>query len=466
MSFNFIFLVFCLIIDIKIVCFIKIPFIYFPNKSYKNKAPKNIISSILDLKMFGLLEIGTPKQLCHIPINFGSNTFFIPEKSSFHYDIKYKINLYDNRNSSTFKIIKEEDTYEGENFLDAYYSNDIIYFGEKKTNLDFYLTTSYFYPQLGGLGLQLYPSNNENTATPNIDKTFLRKIKLSGLGNNYIWSVFYDEITNNITNIKGYLLIGDYPHLSINYPNNDKYNYSLNSIDAVVYNKKIIQTKFLMQNAQIIKNENILINYNENFYVNIDYNFGGISAPEKFKKYFEENIFNNINFCHKDNVSIISAYSFYYCDNNENAINNLNKIFPKIKMENKILNQSFIIDINDLLYIEGDYVFILLIFQDDIDEWKLGIPFVQKYQFSINEDSKKIYFYKKIELNNDTIEKNDKNNNIYTILIIVFCIFLFISGIITGICLYFKNIRKKRKNELDENYEYVINDEMNGEIIN
>ena len=35
-----------------------------------------------------------------------------------------------------------------------------------------------------------------------------------------------------------------------------------------------------------------------------------------------------------------------------------------------------------------------------------------------------------------------------------------------GICLYYKNIRKKRKNELDENYEYVINDETNGEIIN
>ena len=79
MSFNFIFLFFYIII--KTECFIKIPFIYLPNKSNKNKTPKNIISYILDLKMFGLLEIGTPKQLCHIPINFGSNTFFLPEKS-------------------------------------------------------------------------------------------------------------------------------------------------------------------------------------------------------------------------------------------------------------------------------------------------------------------------------------------------------------------------------------------------
>ena len=52
-----------------------------------------------------------------------------------------------------------------------------IYFDEQHANLDFYLTTSYFYPQLGGLGLQLYPSNNQNTATPDIDKTLIITVK-------------------------------------------------------------------------------------------------------------------------------------------------------------------------------------------------------------------------------------------------------------------------------------------------
>ena len=191
MNFKNIFLFFSLIIAIE--CYIKIPFTYFPSALNKDDKPKNIMSSILDLKMFGLLEIGTPKQKCHIPINFGSNTFFLPEKSSFHYDIKYNISLYDNKNSSSFSIIKDEEEYEGENFLDAYYVNDVLYFGENKINLDFYLTTSYTFPQLGGLGLQLYPSSIENTATPDIEKTFMRKIKIKGLANNYIWSVFYEE---------------------------------------------------------------------------------------------------------------------------------------------------------------------------------------------------------------------------------------------------------------------------------
>ena len=78
--------------------------------------------------------------------------------------------------------------------------------------------------------------------------------------------------------------------------------------------------------------------------LNIDYNFGGIVAPEKFKVYFEENVFNNLNLCHKDNLSIIMTYTYFYCENNEKVINNLKNLFPIIKMKNKILKTSFLFD--------------------------------------------------------------------------------------------------------------------------
>ena len=462
MNFKTIFLFFSLII--KIDCFIKVPFTYFPDKSYEKIGLKNKILSILDLKMYGLLEIGTPKQLCHIPINFGSNTFFLPEKSSLHYNNNDKIILYDDKNSSSFHIIKEEDIYEGENFISAYYVNDIIYFGDKQAKLDFYLTTSYFFPQFGGLGLQLYPSNDENTATPDINRTFLRKLKINGLINNYIWSIFYDEHQVNDGKINGYLLIGDYPHLSINYPDNKKYNYSLNSIEAEVYNKKIIQTKFFMDNIKIINNEDVILYIIESVFVRLDYNFGGIIAPKKLGLFFEENIFNNLEFCHKDTLNRISTNTFYYCDNNENNINQIKKIFPIIKFENKILNSSFVINVDNLLFIDDNYIYLLLIFDENIDYWTLGIPFLREYQFSINEDSKKIYFYKKIKLTQD--EKKIERRTIYIILIIIISIFLFISGLIVAIILYYKNIRKKRKNEIDDGYDYKIKDEENEKIIN
>ena len=462
MNFKTIFLFFSLII--KIDCFIKVPFTYFPDKSYEKIGLKNKILSILDLKMYGLLEIGTPKQLCHIPINFGSNTFFLPEKSSLHYNNNDKIILYDDKNSSSFHIIKEEDTYEGENFISAYYVNDIIYFGDKQAKLDFYLTTSYFFPQFGGLGLQLYPSNDENTATPDINRTFLRKLKINGLINNYIWSIFYYEHQVNDGKINGYLLIGDYPHLSINYPDNKKYNYSLNSIEAEVYNKKIIQTKFFMDNIKIINNEDVILYIIESVFVRLDYNFGGIIAPKKLGLFFEENIFNNLEFCHKDTLNRISTNTFYYCDKNENNINQIKKIFPIIKFENKILNSSFVINVDNLLFIDDNYIYLLLIFDENIDYWTLGIPFLREYQFSINEDSKKIYFYKKIKLIQH--EEKIERRTIYIILIIIISIFLFISGLIVAIILYYKNIRKKRKNEIDDDYDYKIKDEENEKIIN
>jgi hypothetical protein len=317
---------------------------------------------------------------------------------------------------------------------------------------------------LGGLGLQLYPSSLENTATPNIDKTFLRKLKLVGLANNYIWSIFYkkERIING--EISGYLLLGDYPHLSINFPDSNKYNYSLNSIDAEVYNQKIIQTKFLMHNAQIIKDENILIE-DEAFYVNLDYNFGGIILPDKFRLYFEENIFMNKDLCYKSKVSRIFKDIFYYCNNDDNTINYLKRIFPIIKLENKLLNSSFIININNLLNIKGNYIYVLLIFEET-NYWTLGIPFLKEYQFSINEDAKKIYYYKKIEINESQKSEKKEKYNIYIIFNFFISGFLFLSGLNIGIYQYYKGTRKKRKNELDENFEYVINDEDNIKIIN
>ena len=382
MNLKFIFLFFSLIINIR--CYIIIPLTYFQAQSNKDNSPKSTILSILDLNMYGILEIGTPKQICHIPINFGSNTFFIPEKESFDFDIKDNINLYDNRNSSTFNTIEDEDTYEGENFIDAYYVNDIIYFGKEEAYLDFYLSLSYYYPKPGGLGLQLYPSSRRSTATPDPEKSFLRKIKLNRLANNYIWTIFYDYTQIKYGEIIGYILIGDYPHLSINYPDENIYNFSLYSIDAEIYNKKIIETKFMMHNAQIIKNENILVNIAESFFVTLDYNFGGIIAPEKMGLYFENNIFNNLKFCHKEVLSRISTNIFYYCDNSEENIKQIKKIFPKIKFVNKILNSSFIINIDDLLYIKENFVYLLLIFEEGSDQWTLGVPFLQKYPFSIN----------------------------------------------------------------------------------
>ena len=433
-------------------CCIKIPFKYYPSKINDNENHNNIFLSIIDLKMYGLFEIGTPKQLIHIPINFQENTFFLPQKSSYYYDHNNNLNLYDNNKSSTFSIINNLDYYEGENFQEAFYVNDLFYFEEENVFMDFYLSTSYYFPQMGGVGLQLYPSSDINSATPSIEKTFLRKLKIKNLINSYIWNVYYND---NDTNIDGYISIGDYPHVCDNYT----FNYSINSIEAKIYNK-IIDTKFIMDNViAFIDNEKNKINEDLGYgviNVRLDYNFGGILAPEYLMKYLDEKIFNN-NFCCKEIVSRISQNFFYHCDYDKNKINQIKKLFPIIKFENKILNNSFFITVDDLMYIRDNHLYFLITFEEGKkSDWVLGIPFLKKYNFSINQDSKKIYFYKKYEL--FKYEKSEKNY-LYFILFFLFSLITLIIGIFFGIILINKNKRKKRKNEIDDNYEYIINDE-------
>ena len=445
----------------SIDCFIKIPFKYYPNKSNNNTNPKDIILSILDVTMYGLLEMGTPKQIIHIPIRLGSNTFFLPQKSSYYYNKNKDFILYNETNSTTFSIVQSQDFYEGENFEEALYVNDVFYFGNERVTLDFYLSVSYFFPQMGGLGLQLYPSNNMNTATPSIDKTFLRKLKLKGLINNYIWTIYYNnKYSDEYGNTDGYILIGDYPHLSDDFIMEKDSNYSLNSIEAKIYNK-IVETSFTMDNIHIYDgNENNIINEvdfgDEAINIKLDYIFGGILAPEQFRIYLENKIFNN-NFCYKETVDRISKNTFYYCQNNQNTIDKLKKSFPLIKFESKILNSSFIIDIDDLMLIKDNYIFFLLIFDErSNNDWILGIPFLKKYQFSVNQDSKRLSFYKKIE--NIAIKK--KKNYILVIIIVLLTILLL--AIMTfGIIIFNKNKKKKKKNELDDNFEYIINDDNN-----
>ena len=105
-----------------------------------------------------------------------------------------------------------------------------------------------------------------------------------------------------------------------------------------------------MHKTEVIKDNKILMNINENFYVNLNYNFQGIKVPEKIGIYLEKNIFNSLDFCHKDKVSLITINIFYYCDNHKDKINQLKKIFPIIKLENKILNSTFTINIDNLLW--------------------------------------------------------------------------------------------------------------------
>ncbi len=108
----------------------------------------------------------------------------------------------------------------------------------------------------------------------------------------------------------------------------------------------------------------------------------------------------------------------------------------------------------------------------DVDDWFFGKIFFRKYQLVFNQDSKTIGFYNlnlEIEINNEenktkTIIINESTNFIYIILIIILS-FILLIGLSFIIGNYIKKYKKKKRaNELDDDYEYISGNKNDNNI--
>ena len=130
-----------------------------------------------------------------------------------------------------------------------------------------------------------------------------------------------------------------------------------------------------------------------------------------------------------------------------------------------ILN-TFEISFKDL-FIENDdkYWFLLVTDTYKTNTWVLGNIFLRKYQFTFNLESKEIGFYnpnlEKKEINNGNKEKDSSKVLLYIFLILALCIIIGFIGYFVKIKLYPSVIKKKRANELDDEFEYVSHKNIN-----
>ena len=114
------------------------------------------------------------------------------------------------------------------------------------------------------------------------------------------------------------------------------------------------------------------------------------------------------------NVTINNKiYSYYECDNDIDLNN-----FEEIEFIHQELSYKFILDKNDLFVdFKSKKYFLCIFLVEDLQHsyltsknWILGTPFIKKYNFVFNEDSKIILFYEQIEKIIENGEINDKNN--------------------------------------------------------
>ena len=452
-------------------CQIKIPFKYYPVYKYDNSTPSTIIKGLVYMKIYANIELGTPKQSVQIPFQFYSNDFYISDDPTYRYsqekDKFSNIKLFYKDNTTSLEII-EQNYLNGDNFYYSRYDRDIFYFENITKELEFYFPHTLKDVDSGGIGLQLMPYSNLTTSTPNPQRAFLRILKNKNLIKDYFWSIFFNKKENNKQE-EGFILIGLLPHESRVelgfYPNNyfdEKNQKNINAelyIDIVLNKFKINEIYAFEGNNKEKKVKNIIFNDSKELNIEIDYNSGGIEAPNKVKIYLEQIFKEYISReeCYMDSFNITNIKTFFYCKNKEEIISNIKNIFPTFYFKSNNFDYNFNIGFDDLFIKEKDYIFCLLIFDLNPKEWWImGKPFVKKYQFTFNPDRKVISFYSSIKEAN---EKGMNAININTLMYIIFCGIILLLLIIIGIliwkyCQSEKNLRKKRANELDDDFEY------------
>ena len=459
---------------------------------YYNESAINqdYLSKIYSSHIYTNFIIGSNKAEIKALINMSQVGFFIYE------------NAYNYNSSSSFdKDLKSKNFYK-RNDEEGYLANDTIcllpYNNEKDLNkinikkcnnfnkVNFTLLKSKqkkiennLYENYGIIGLQENEQSDEY-----IMPLFIKTLKNTDKINSHTFSFEFLNNTKSGEN-EGYILLGDEDF----------------DDDNSILKRTISQSKYGQVYWNLIFSE-VIIGINNSFDTSYDNqlkkfeikdaqiigNLPYIIGVKEYKNYINYNFFQDLilqNICELKNVNIDEDYSTYVCNSKSDLfIEKYNNNFPKLYFKHHELNKTFILDQYDLFSYnkinKSDTRLYFLVFFSNKNEpyhnpefpggtvikrWKLGIPFLKKYKLYFNTDNRMITYYEKFKIdykNNDNNNKEkesqkSKKSNLIKILIIgaLFIIF-FVLGI-----LFHKNIiklpRKKKANELEDDYEYTIN---------
>lgn len=427
-----------LIILINSSSIIRLPFKRINPDSSQIKQ-NNFTSVIFESNLYTEIIIGSNNQKIPMKLSFENYHSFITIYNYTGDFIKYNPDqsttyqkIYGER-FYTFINIKKGITSE-ENFILKDINNKEI----SCCKIKFILATAPNFNISGDFGMS--PSTKDEQYNQLVDFNFILNLhKNSYIKYNIFSIIFFNKDS-------GEIIIGDKPNEYLDY-NFDLFIESNIPIDkdgyfwGLQYISSSVEGKSLYFSDQIAE-------FSIESYV--------IKPHSCYKKKIDELFFNEQvknGKCIFVNES--GVYSFYHCAKNIN----LSK-FPKLYLYQRILNYTFELNEFDLFEDFGDRKLFLMNFVDEAstkNKWVLGIPFLKKYNFTYNFDSKTIGIYFGIK---EEIKQKKKFNKMWIYLIIcIIIIFVFAIVIIYLI----KNMpRKKRLNELDEYFDFQSNKDNNG----
>ncbi len=397
---------------------VKIPFeLYFPETITTN----NIIETLSDIRLITKIKIGSNNEELPLILDLEKYPIYISGTNT-SINQKFNENL-----SKDFKALdnKKEIITKDKDYIKGYIASDNLSLNEhlKKINFIFFLSTYNKYAKSGTLGLQFHYENNFND---DMKKThIINQLKEKNLISN---KCFFFRFNKNDKN-KGELIIGLLPHEQNKNLNIKNYKTARVSNWQSYHTWRISLSDVRINNNSIYDYEcNDLISFNSNSLL--------IKAPINFIKYIENDFFHQ-NGCEKLLLNDTRTY-YFYC-NDSVDIKKFPNLFFSYKFENQI---NFTFTYKDLFFKINNKHFFLII--SGLYNWEFGILFLQKYETIFNQEIKTIGWYE--------IEKQNYFSSIILIIIIFILLFIILFLLIF---IRKKFIRKRRKNEINDNYEYI-----------
>ena len=454
MSKNFLYFIFFVVIIQFFETSASDKIIQIPLESYHEKFDKEdgnitLLDELDYTYLSSIIEIGSS--------SYPLKTFFVSDSSNFYISSRchinstlepsYKSNFYYNRyNSKSFENLTDFNKYFADNSHSCLAVENFGIQQKKFSQLKFILTKDTTEELMDQnclyIGLLMVNPNSDSDFK---DYNFIDQLKKKNYIDKYIWSLIFDN--TNILESKAKLIIGGYPHEL--FPEN--YHSSQLIQTYSLFDQKIMKWELQFEKITYKSgNDNVFNSEKSRVTLNpfISYIIGPASLLEFletdfFEKYIKQSI------CHLYGIDI---YTAIYCDKNNFEI----KKFQTLNLTSKDLDFVFELNYNDLFTERDGKYYFLIIFDEYFDQtgWVFGNIFFKKYQLIFDTDSKMIGFYN----TNMEIKKNSEKGGIsvwFWIGIIILACFCFTGlGLYLGRNYFAKIIKKRRANELDDNYEY------------
>ncbi len=385
----------------------------------------SIFQSLYSNHLITTLEIGNPIQKINAHISLKDYEFYLTENKSNETSYHYDKSKYSKQKSELLEFYDSP-------YLNGIYFQDLFNFNsinEKiiTTNFSFILAKNLLPNIYSTIGLSFHnPSDDFNV-------NFMKQLKNLKIISNLTWNIKYINEKESI------LSIGKNP---------DEYDLAYKKEDLhfskIAFNDIYSDWNLYFDNIYF-NNKTSNINFIGEKICEINYERALIKGPLEYKTLFFENIFN------KNDCQEITHFSnLYYVCNKNTKISDL----PNIYFKSRELNYTFELNYKDL-FIEINNKLYFLVYFNNIDKisfkyWILGKPFLKKFHFIFENEKKLIGFYQ--------INKNYNYFFDFQIFLIYILTFILIVLLILFIKSSKYNIRKKRKNEVEEDYDYSTRD--------